>query len=77
MAPSLGGPRWYPYSPKLRVANDSPRGPLPCMHSLLVDSSKNKLLVFNFALLRSELVTFRRAKMALKAYIAAFKEVSH
>jgi hypothetical protein len=60
MAPPLGGPRCYPYSPKLRVANDSPRGPIPCLHSLLVDSSKNKLLLaFNFAVLGSKLVTFR------------------
>jgi hypothetical protein len=60
MAPPLGGLRWYPYSPKLRVANDNPRGPLPCLHSLLVDSSKNKLLLaFNSALLGSKLVTFR------------------
>ena len=60
MAPPLGGPTWYPYSPKLRVANNSPRGTLPCLHSLLVDSSKNKLLLaFTFALLGSKLVTFR------------------
>ena len=62
MAPplDLGGPRWYPYSPKLREANDSPRGPFPCLHTLLVDSSKNKLLLaFNFALLGSKLLTFR------------------
>jgi hypothetical protein len=62
MAPPLGGLRWYPYSPKLRVAYNSPRGPLPCLHSLLVDSSKNKLLLdFNFALLGSIsiLATFR------------------
>ena len=60
MAPLLGDPRWYPYSPKLRVANDSPRGPLPCLHTLLVDSLKNKLLLaFNFAFLGSKLVTFR------------------
>ena len=59
MAPPLGGPRWYPYGPKLRVANNSPKGPLPCLHSLLVDFSKNKLLAFNFALLGSKLVTFR------------------
>jgi hypothetical protein len=60
MAPPLGGSRWYPYSPKMRVANDSPWGPLPCLHSFLVDSSKNKLLLaFNFALLGSKLVTFR------------------
>jgi hypothetical protein len=60
MAPPLGGPRWYSYSPKLRVANDSPRVPLPCLHILLVDSSKNKLLlVLTFALLGSKLVTFR------------------
>ena len=60
MVPPLGGPRWYPYSPKLRVANDSPRDPLPCLHTLLVDSSKNKLLLaFNFALLASKHATFR------------------
>ena len=60
MAPPRRGPRWYPYSPKLRVANDSPRDPLPCLHTLLVDSSKNKLLlVFIFALLGSKLATFR------------------
>jgi hypothetical protein len=60
MAPPLGGPRWYPYSPKLRVANDSPRGPIPCLHSILADSSKNKLLLaFTFALLSSKLVNFR------------------
>jgi hypothetical protein len=54
MAPPMGGPRWYPYSPKVSVANDSPRGPLPCLHTLLVQSSKNKLLLpFNFALLGS------------------------
>jgi hypothetical protein len=60
MVPPLGGLRWYPYSPKLRVANDSPRGPVPFLHTLLVDSSKNKLLmVFIFALLGSKLATFR------------------
>jgi hypothetical protein len=62
MAPPLGDPRWYPYSPKLKVSNDSPRDPLPFLHTLLVDSSKNKLfLVFNFALLdlNSKLATFR------------------
>ena len=60
MAQPLEGLRWYPYSPKLRVANDSPRGLLPCLHTLLVDSSKNKLLLaFKFALLASKLATFR------------------
>jgi hypothetical protein len=60
VVPPLGGLWWHPYSPKLRVANNSPRGPLPCLHSVLVDSSKNKLLfAFNFALLGSKLVTFR------------------
>jgi hypothetical protein len=66
MAPPLRGPRRYPYSPKLRVANDSPRGPLLCLHTLLVDSSKNKLLlIFTFALLGSNsiLATFRWAKL--------------
>jgi hypothetical protein len=60
MALTLGGFRWYPYNPKLRVANDSLRVPLPFLHTLLVDSSKNKLLlVFSFALIGSKLATFR------------------
>jgi hypothetical protein len=60
------------------VANDSPRDPLPFVHTLLVGSPKDKLLLaFNFALVGSKLATFKKDKMSLKAYFPAFEEVSH